>query len=332
MSALDDSQLEEAARLLSSRGPVMVFGHEWPDGDAIGSLLALCLCLERQGHRVSGSWPSPMELPHKYEFLPGRELLVTPAGLDGAGVTITVDCANIDRLRDLKDVALASSAIINIDHHPDNTGFGTLNLVDPAAASTAEIIYDAAGRLGMEVTLDAGICLYSGIVTDTGRFQFTNTTAETLRMASELVALGVKPHTIYENIYQSDTLEYIRLTGEVLKRSVYEEELGLIYGWVTQRDLSSFKVKMSETEDLIDDLRALRGHRVAALFKELASGKIRVSLRSRVDCDIGIVARNLGGGGHRVAAGYTSGRPGLPEAIQELREEIVASGGDTGCR
>lgn len=332
MSALDDSKIEEAAEILRSGGPVMVFGHEWPDGDAIGSLLAVCLCLAKNGRRVTGSWPAPMELPGKYEFLPGRDLIVSPGGPSADAVVITVDCANIDRLRDLKEIALGGREIINIDHHPDNTGFGTLNLVDPGAASTSEIIYDAVRRLGVGLTLDAAICLYSGIVTDTGRFQFTNTTAETLRAASELVSLGVKPHAIYENIYQSDTLAYIRLTGEVLKRSVHDERLGLIYGWVTQEDLRSFKVRMSETEDLIDDLRTLRGHRIAALFKEQSGGTIRISLRSRADFDIGTIARRLGGGGHRVAAGYTSGRRTVADAVAELKEEIVASGGNTGSR
>jgi phosphoesterase RecJ-like protein len=163
-------------------------------------------------------------------------------------------------------------------------------------------------------------------VTDTGRFQFSNTTGETLRVAADLVELGVEPHDIFQNIYQRDSLAYLRLSGEVLCRAVYDEDLGIIHGYVSRADLDDFGVKMNETEDLIDHLRALRGHRVAALFKQLGDGTIRVSLRSRPDVDIGNVARSLGGGGHRVAAGYTSSWKSYDEALRELKEEIVASG------
>jgi phosphoesterase RecJ-like protein len=147
-----------------------------------------------------------------------------------------------------------------------------------------------------------------------------------------MVAMGVEPNEVYQNVYQSDSLEYIKLSGEVVTRAVYDQELGLIYGCVTQADLKDFGVTMNETEDLIDDLRALKGHLVAALFKERQDGKFRVSLRSRVEFDIGEIARKLGGGGHRVAAGYTSTRNTLEEAIEELKGEIVVSGGSAGHR
>jgi phosphoesterase RecJ-like protein len=125
---------------------------------------------------------------------------------------------------------------------------------------------------------------------------------------------------VYENVYQSDSLNYLRLSGEVLCSSVYEADLGLIYGYVSQADLESFGVRMNETEDLIDNLRTLRGHHIVALFKEQPDGRVRVSLRSRSDVDIGTLARSFGGGGHRVAAGYTSSRNGFGEALDELKD------------
>ncbi len=329
---MEPNELERAAKLIEENESVIIFGHQWPDGDAIGSLLGLGIALSRAGHAVQASWPAPLELPHKYEFLPGLDLLVEPDEVEPAGLAIAVDCANAERLQELKAPATGARDLVNIDHHPDNSRFGTVNLVDPGSSATAEIITRNSGALGIVLDGDSALCLYAGIVTDTGRFQFTNTTAETLECASRLVSLGVEPHAVYENVYQSDSLAYIRLTGEVLTNAVYDEELGLIYGCVMQADLESFGVKMNETEELIDDLRALKGHRVAALFKELRDGTIRVSLRSRIDCDIGTVARNLGGGGHRVAAGYTSGAGGIESAVRELKDEIVASGGNTGCR
>lgn len=329
---LDEKELERAADLIAGSESVLVLGHQYPDGDAIGSALALAIALGQTGRRVQASWPEPFELPHKYTFLPGADFLVRPGDVLDADVTISVDCATADRMQELKDRTLARPTLINIDHHPDNRRFGSVNLVEPEASATAEIIYRRAAVLGLHLNREAALCLYVGIVTDTGRFQFSNTTAGTLEAASEIVALGIEPNVIYENVYQSDSLEYIRLTGEVLMNAVYDNELGLIYACVMQSDLKEFGVKMNETEDLIDDLRALKGHMVTALFKETGDGSIRVSLRSRVDCDIGSIARKLGGGGHRVAAGYTSGKESIADAVAELKEEIIDSGGSAGCR
>ncbi|MHB8896421.1 MAG: DHH family phosphoesterase, partial [Candidatus Geothermincolia bacterium] len=304
----------------------LLIGHQFPDGDAVGSVLGLALMLERAGRKVQATWAEPFEMPEKYAFLPGTELLVRPADLMGGhDLTIALDCANEGRLEELRDRAF-EAPIINIDHHPDNTSFGAVNLVDHEASATSQIVYKSAALLGLAVDDDVAVCLYTGIVTDTGRFQFSNTTGETLRIAGALIEKGVKPHTIFQNVYQSDSLAYLRLSGEMLCRAVYETELGLIHGYVSRDDLTRFGVKMNETEDLIDNLRTLRGHRVAALFKQLADGTIRVSLRSRLDVDIGSVARSLGGGGHRVAAGYTSGKRTFEDALQELKGEIIARG------
>ncbi len=322
----DERELNRAAELLASSEPVMIFGHEWPDGDAIGAVLGLGIALAEKGKRVQMSWPGPLEMPQKYQFLPEIEKLVASRELRPEGIAIAVDCATEDRLKELKEVAFAAGGLINIDHHPDNTRFGSVNLVDETAAATCEILYAICEKLGFAVGYEAALCLYTGIVTDTGRFQFSNTTAGTLATASGILSKGVKPNFVYENVYQSNSLAYIRLTGEVLTRAVYDEDLSFVYGWIKQEDLKKFGVRLYETEDLIDDLRALKGHVIAAVFKEQPSGAIRVSVRSRLECDIGSIARKLGGGGHRVAAGYTSARGTLEEAVEELKGEIIASG------
>ena len=142
-----------------------------------------------------------------------------------------------------------------------------MNLTDPGASSTSQIVCSVAGPFGLGIDAEVATCLYTGLVTDTGRFQFSNVSSETLRIAAGLIDCGVDPHSVYENVYQSDSLNYIRLSGEVLCRSVYDCDLGLIYGHVSQKDLKAFGVRMNETEDLIYGLRALRGHRIVALFK-----------------------------------------------------------------
>jgi phosphoesterase RecJ-like protein len=329
---LDKKQLQGAAELMAGSESITVLGHIYPDGDAIGSLLGFALSAKEVGWEVQASWPEPFEIPHKYAFLPGMDFLVPPREISLDGVVVTLDCASAVRLEEMEERVAGHLDLINIDHHPDNTRFGTFNLIEPEASATAEIIYRYSEDLGLRIGKGAALCLYTGIVTDTGRFQFINTTAATLRAASEMVEMGVEPNTVYQNVYQSDSLAYIRLSGEVITRAVYDQELRLIYGCITQADLKDFGVTMNETEDLIDDLRALKGHLVAALFKERLDGKIRVSLRSRIEFDIGTIARKLGGGGHRVAAGYTSDKGTLEEAIEELKGEIVDSLGSAGSR
>jgi len=289
-------------------------------------VLGLGLMLDRAGYSVQASWPEPFDMPEKYSFLPGDGLLVKPSEIDFTEATVfALDCANEGRLEGLKEKSL-ERPLVNIDHHPDNSMFGAANLADPKASATTQIVFSVTDAFGLEVFTYAAICLYTWLVTDTGRFQFSSVTAGTLRIAASLLECGVDPHAVYENVYQSDTLNYLRLSGEVLCRSVYEADMGLIYGYVSQADLERFGVRMNETEDLIDNLRTLRGHRIVALFKEQPDGRVRVSLRSRSDVDIGTLARSFGGGGHRVAAGYTSSRNGFEEALGELKEKIIASG------
>lgn len=326
-----EQELQAVRKAIDSHGSAVVLGHQHPDGDAIGSVLGLGLMLSRRGLKVSASWPEPFEIPEKYAFLPGTGMLKKPADIESEGLVFALDCANADRLEDMSARVMDAPDIVNIDHHPDNTMFGTVNIVDAAAAATAEIIYLAAPEIGLEIDTETAVCLYTGIVTDTGRFQFSNTSAETLRIAAGLVDRGVSPNHVFGSVYQSDSLEYMRLSGEILSRAVFEPDLGLIHASLTKADLERWGVRMAETEDLVDSLRSLKGHSMAVLFKETRDGRIRVSLRSRKDTDVGGIARKLGGGGHRAAAGYTSEKRSAAEALTELREEIVTGGwGSTG--
>lgn len=320
---IDEREVSLAAGLIEGAREALVVGHQHPDGDSIGSVLAVAMMLTSRGIKVQASWPDPFHLPSKYSYLPGLDLLKKPSEIKTADLVVALDCSNVDRLENISKKA-RGAVVINVDHHPDNTRFGNANLVDPGAAATAEILYLCSLGLGLNVDLDAARCLYTGMVTDTGRFQFTNTSAETFRVAGEMVAMGVRPVEVYESVYQGDSLAYMLLTGEVLSRVELDEGLGLVCAGVTRDELTARGIEMDETEDLIDSIRTLKGHRIAALFKEQEDGRIRVSLRSRPDVDIGKVARVLGGGGHRVAAGYTSRKRSIIEAVEELKEAIIA--------
>lgn len=324
--SLDKEKISKVSSLVRDAKSAAIFTHEFPDGDAIGSTLGLGLMLEGAGKEVNLSWPEPLRIPEKYLFLHGRHLLVSPSEVPEVDVVITVDCANLGRLSKLEPIAAGSQKIVNIDHHIDNTLFGFFNLVDPTASATAEIIFSSHKDLGLEVSKEAAICLYCAIATDTGRFSYSNVSATALRIAAELVDLGANPNEVYENVYQNNSLGYLKLMGVMLNHASVNCESELIFSWINQEDLAACEVQMDETEELIDSLRSAKGCRIIALFKEKEDGTIRVSLRSKRGVDVGKIARALGGGGHPAASGYTSSKASFAKALTELKNEIKKHG------
>ncbi len=302
-----EEDLQAAVRAVEKSTVVCLSSHVNPDGDALGSLLGLTLALSAQGKAVYAALPRPEQFPPQYHFLPGREMLRDPEEIpEGADLFIALDCSNAERLEGLRPKAEGARFLVNVDHHEDNNLFGHLDLVDPGASSTSELVYRLLRAGGWESTPEVATCLYTGLVTDTGRFQHRNTSPEALAVASELAAAGADLALISREVYESQSLSYTRLVGRALERAEVLEDLGLVFSYITQRDLRETGASLQETEDLIDHLRTVRGTRVAAILKELEDGKVRVSLRSRDGAEVGPVARALGGGGHANAAGYTS--------------------------
>jgi phosphoesterase RecJ-like protein len=309
---------EDIISVLKAAGRIGIASHINPDGDSIGSLLGLAMILQRNVGDIAASLPDPARYPPQYDFLPGRELLSTPEDFTGSmEVFIALDCSNIDRLGDLRQPAESAETLVNIDHHEDNKMYGDINLVGEKASSTAELIYRICVAAGWEVEPDVATCLYTGLMTDTGRFQHRNTTVETFNIASEMVEAGADIFQAVREVYENQSLSYTRLVGKTLQRVKVHEECGLIYSYITLKDLEETGASLVETEDLIDYLRVVRGTSVVALFKELEDGKVRVSLRSRDTIEVGPIARALGGGGHAMAAGYTSDM-NIEESIDTL--------------
>ena len=318
--------IERAAAALREERAIAMASHVNPDGDSLGSLLALAMALARAGKEVYPALPEPWKFPPQYFFLPGRELLLDPSRLAGdTRVFIALDCSNAERLGELQGAAQASPLLINIDHHEDNRHFGGINVVDKEASSTCEIVYRLMEEAGMRPTAQEATCLYTGLVADTGRFRHRNTSALAFHVAGDLVRAGADIFRVAEELYESQSLPYTRLLGRALQRAEVMESHALAYSYITRRDLTETGATLPETEDMIDHLRALRGTRVVALFKELPDGKVRVSLRSRDGFEVGPIARLLGGGGHALAAGYTSEEDiegslaGLLEKLEERR-------------
>ena len=295
--------------------------HVNPDGDALGSLLACSLGLQQLGKKTWPTWGSgSVKVPFAYRFLPGTDALVAPTDVPDAGTFLALDCGAVDRLGDLQPLATGAETLINVDHHPGNDDFGHLNVVVTTASSTAELVAYLLTDLGVRLDKDIATCLYTGIVTDTGRFQFSNSTPDTLRLAADLLAHGVEAPSIAAEVFESSPFGYLKLLGHMLERAALFEEERFVYSWITQADMHDTGVEMDETEKLIDHLRGTRAADVAAMFKEQKDGRYRVSLRSRGPISVGAIARAYGGGGHELAAGFTAAS--VDEAVDAIRKAL----------
>jgi bifunctional oligoribonuclease and PAP phosphatase NrnA len=312
------NELESAVSALLQADEIGIASHVNHDGDGVGSLLGLSLVMKGLGKRVFPSLPEAWKYPPQYEFLPGRHLIMEPHEIaPGLGLFVALDCSNPERLGELREKAESSAILLNIDHHEDNSLYGGMNLVRAGASSTSEIVYEIVRQAGWQLSADVATCLYTGLVTDTGRFQHRNTSTETFAVASGLLQAGADIFQVVKEVYDSQSLQYAWLLGRALQRIEVLQELGFAYSYVTQRDLAETGAILSETEDLIDYLRSIRGTCVVALFKELADGDVRVSMRSRDGFEVGPIARIMGGGGHAMAAGYTSEK-NIEESISDL--------------
>lgn len=311
---------QRAVEALSASETVVVACHVSPDGDALGSMVGLAKFLRRSGKKVFTGWGSPdVSVPAQYNFLPGLDELVPPETVpDSPELFVAVDCADADRLGWLREKFFNAGARINIDHHISNDRFGDINLIDAEVASSSELVYELIKKMGGKPNRDEATCLYTGIVTDTGRFQYSNTNSRTLRAAAELMESGVDHVEVGVRVYESTSFEYLHVLGIVLSRARLEDQV--VWSWLDQDDLGS--VDLDETEHFIDILRAVTESEVAVLLKQTPKKKeYKASLRSKESIDVSEIAKALGGGGHARAAGFE--REGAPdEIIADIRAQI----------
>jgi phosphoesterase RecJ-like protein len=303
----------KAVATLTASSEVVVACHINPDGDALGSMIGLGRFLVRRGKKVWMGWGTEgFRMPSQFRFLAGEELIGPPGSHpERPEVFVAVDCASVKRLELLRGSFEGAGVRINLDHHLSNDRFGDINLVDPEASSSAELVYHLVQRMGGVPDAAEATCLYTGIVTDTGRFQYPSTSPETLRAAADLRELGVDHQLVATRVYESSSLAYLHLVGIVLARARLED--GVVWSFLRQEDLDG--VAWDETEDVIDALRAVGEGEVTVLLKEEESGAYKVSLRSRDSIDVSRVAKALGGGGHARAAGFS--REGTVEEVFE---------------
>jgi phosphoesterase RecJ-like protein len=302
--------------------------HENPDGDALGSLLAMHEVLKQIG-KDSTMFMSADDLPLPYEYrhVPVDELKhELPDDADERTI-LFLDCGNIDRMP-VAFFQRDDNRILNIDHHHDNTRFGSVNLVESTASCTAEIIYSMLPDLEVELTPTIAEALYIALVTDTGRFQYENTTSASHRMAADLLDAGVNAHELFRKLYENVPFAKLALLARVLSRIERYDDGNLTVSYIRLEDYEDTGADESYSEGIVDHIRAVDGTRVAALIRDQLKprreGIRKVSLRSVDGCvDVSVIARKEDGGGHRQAAGFSTERP-TPELIDFIRGEIVA--------
>lgn len=304
--------------------------HEHPDGDALGSLLGMHEILRGLGKdSVMFMAADELPLPYEYRFFDFGDGLVSEAPADVAQRTVVfLDCGNIDR-NPADALRLEDARIVNLDHHHDNTCFGTVNHVVPEASCTAEIVWDLMHGLSVAPTPKIAEALYVGLVTDTGRFMYENTGARAHVMAAELIEAGVDVHDVYHRIYEGVPYAKVALLARGLAQIERHDGGRLTITRTSAEDFAAASAQESYSEGIVDHLRAIEGTAVAALVRDRlgpgqAPGTRKVSLRASDDrVDVSAIARAQGGGGHRQAAGFTTSLP-WDELVAFLREQVAA--------
>jgi phosphoesterase RecJ-like protein len=327
MSSPRTSDFRAAVDALGANGRFLVTSHENPDGDALGSLLAATLGLRQLGKDVVMYLYGDAPLPSEYAFMPLDELARRPPDDAGERVLLAVDCAKADRLGPDPTVLDRAPLVIDVDHHHDNTRFGDVNLIVPDASSTGEVIRDLLRELGAELTPDIAEALYIALVTDTGRFQYTNTSPKALRLAAELVEAGADVHRVFQGVYESVQFAKLKLLARALERAQVYEGGRIVISYLLRTDFTELGAPEAYSEGIIDYLRAVEGADMAVLIREppREDAARRVSLRASVDeLDVSAIARKVGGGGHRQAAGFSS-EASIEEITEFLRREFSAA-------
>jgi phosphoesterase RecJ-like protein len=320
------ADLDATADALRRHDRFLVVTHENPDGDALGSLLAATIMLRALGKDATMYLAGDTPLPREYGFMNLDGLVRTPPADARERVLVAVDCAKAERIGD-PDAAPRAHFVVNIDHHHDNTRFGDVNLIVADASSTGEVLRDVMRELGVELTPELAEPLYIALVTDTGRFQYTNTTPKSLRLAAELVEAGADVHAVFQQVYESVEFAKLKLLARALNRAEVLEGGRIVVSHLVRTDFSDVGAAEPYSEGLIDYLRAVEGSELAVLIREqLSEGaeERKGSLRSSIDeLDVSAIARLFGGGGHRQAAGFSTDLP-LEEIVERIREGFLA--------
>ncbi len=317
------TKFQEIGQILREHRRFAILGHVRPDGDALGSQLALALSLQALGKDVR-VWNEDGML-EKYSFLPRAELLSKPPSTpEDFDVAIALDTAIQNRLGTALPAVRSAKIWINIDHHLSNPGYGDVVYVDSSAPATAEIIFHLIKSQGLPFNRDIAENLYAAISTDTGSFQYPKTSAHTFEIAAELIHTGLDVGRLSQQLYENYPRRRLELLRELLRSMRFQQEGHVASFSLSLKAAAELGVLPEDNEGLIDHLRAVRGVIVAVFFEELADGKVRVSMRSKTDVvDVCAICQKFGGGGHSLAAGAR-----VPGTLPEVEERVLAEVGE----
>ena len=334
-----ETEWARAVKAIDGAAEICLACHIRPDGDALGSMLAVAQALRVRGaaDRPRGSAPPrviasfgelPLRIPRILRFLPGTDLLTPPDAVPGRPqVMMTFDAASADRLGMLEANAARAEELIVLDHHASNTSFGTVNLIDQDAAATAVLAHELIGRLGVPVSRDIALGLYAGLVTDTGSFRYSNTSPGVHLLAARLLETGIDPGGVAHELWDRAPFGFLGLLSAVLGRAELEPagpgRYGLVWTTVTRADRAAHGLPFEAAESVIDVLRRTDEADVAVVLKEDDDGLWQVSARAKGAADVGRACVALGGGGHPRAAGFTAQGPAA-DVMAALRHQLAA--------
>jgi phosphoesterase RecJ-like protein len=316
------SVLAEAA---DARATVVLSGHVQPDADALGSTLALAEGLRRRGARVLMTFPDPFTLPASLGWLPGAEGLVPSSSVPSSpDVFVSLDAASPGRLGELAPLLADAGVSVVVDHHVSNPGFGDVRLVDGGAPATVTLVAGILDELGITLDRQLATCLYAGLSADTGSFRFGNTRPETHELAARLLSTGIDHSEISRRLFDTAPFGWLGLLSAITGRAVLEPDvgLGLVWTWSSAAEAAEYGLPGEQLEALVDVVRSTEEADVACVLKGQDDGSWSVSLRSRGGTDLAGVAMALGGGGHTLAAGYSS-YVDREATVAALRKELA---------
>jgi len=318
------SAFQSIAEAIHAAETIAILSHMRPDGDAIGSQLALMLSLRQLGKQVV-AW-NENGLPDSFRFLRYSELVTMPPPPAEARIfdlAIALDTATRQRLGTTLNAIRSAGYWINIDHHASNPGYGDLNYIDSSAPATGQIIYEFLQSQALPLTQETADALYVAISTDTGSFRYPNTRARTFEIAAHLISAGVNPGELARHLYDSYPKRRILLLGELLRNARFDAEDRVASLSLTRETKDRYQVKPEDIDGLIDSIRAVDTVAVAIFFEELKDGRIRISMRSKDDrIDVSRLCAEFGGGGHALAAGARA-RGSLGEVSARVLERVI---------
>ncbi|MGH8909564.1 MAG: DHH family phosphoesterase [Egibacteraceae bacterium] len=325
---ISDDQWARATAVLAAAREVALTCHVDPDGDALGSMLALQRVLRLRGVTTRAAWGNDAPLPKRYAFLPGAEQLTPLAEFPTSPqVLVVFDCSTLERIGDLRASAEAAGCVIVIDHHASGAPFGDVRLVDGDAAATVVLVEQLIRRMGEQLDRDVATCLYVGLITDTGRFAYASTTPEVMELGARLIAYDIDHAAINRRVWGSCSFGALKALARGLERARLMPEVGLAWTAVWQRDLVEFGITMEEAEGLLQVLHGLDGCDCTCVCKEqepAGASVWKVTLRSDSGVvDVGRIALGLGGGGHAAAGGFTAAGS-LRDVISAVVAQLAA--------